>query len=212
MRIRQIVAAAGCAALMATGVWLAGEGMKHCYPEGEKSMASVRLYVFTTGNPGKTQAAPTPRATAAPASARGDDAVERSGLKNVLDSLCRENGVPYRIAEAIVYTESRWTATAEGHNWNGTKDVGLFQLNSAYWSDISRCIGRNDWDPYNVFDNMWAGVKYLAYLYRYWLAEGYHDWELDSMVISSYAAPTATKQGNVQWWYVDKIRQRMSHQ
>lgn len=62
------------------------------------------------------------------------------------------NGVPLRIAEAIVRVESDWNLFATHRNSNGTRDEGLWQLNSRTlrWLEVRYNSGRaiNPYDPY----------------------------------------------------------------
>ena len=119
---------------------------------------------------------------------------------------CVEYGVVTALAEAIIWTESRWVPDAMNVNTDGSVDAGRFQLNSGSWPDISDKIGRADWDPFTPLDNMQAGVEYLAYWTRYWAVRGYAGADLTNMVISSFAAPSATVNGEIQWWYINRIR------
>ena len=135
---------------------------------------------------------------------RGDE-TPRSPAEQ-LAVLCQQHGVNLALAEAIIWTESRWVPDAININTDGTIDAGRFQLNSGSWGDISQKIGRSDWDPFTPLDNMQAGVAYLAYWTRYWSERGYTGPILTSMVISSFAAPSATEYGDVQWWYINRIR------
>ena len=126
-----------------------------------------------------------------------------------LRDLCVEHSVDYALAEAIIWTESRWQPDVLGYNTNGTHDVGRFQLNSACWTDIAMLIGRSNWDPYNPRDNLRVGVEYLAYWTRYWAALGFTGPERTNLVISSYSVPSDTMAGEINWEYITRIRQRL---
>jgi hypothetical protein len=138
---------------------------------------------------------------------RGEPVV-RSPEEELRD-LCARHGVDFALAEAIVWTESRWKPDVVGYNSNGTVDVGRFQLNSAAWSGISEFIGRSDWDPYSPKDNLSVGVEYLAYWTRYWAVQGYIGAERTNLIISSYSVPSDTLNGEINWEYIARIRQRL---
>lgn len=79
--------------------------------------------------------------------------------------LCNEyNLSPYTVAKLIEW-ESRWDATRENENPNGTVDRGLMQLNSAYIPDFSkRYNGGARIDPLNWKVSMKVGIQHLAHL------------------------------------------------
>lgn len=67
----------------------------------------------------------------------------------------REVGVTPSLALAIVEVESRFNPRAIGKNRNGTLDIGLFQLNSAYFCPIKHS---------SVDENIDTGLRYLREL------------------------------------------------
>lgn len=131
---------------------------------------------------------------------------ERFEPREYLAQLCAEYGVPYSLAGGIVTNESNWNAKAFNLNDDGSVDIGYFQLNSYCWADIGEKIGSVGWDPYNPKDNMKAGVMYLKYWLNYWSEKGLAGDYLINMTISSYAAPSHTATGRIQWWYITLIR------
>lgn len=79
---------------------------------------------------------------------------------------CIENEVPISVAYKLIQWESKWDSKAVNCNSNGTKDLGIMQLNNAYIKYFS--------DKYNggVLIDVWmwrvsikVGVLYLRDLY-----------------------------------------------
>lgn len=82
-----------------------------------------------------------------------------------LADACGSAGVPYWIAARLFERESGWRDTARNVNPNGTQDLGLAQLNTAYMADWERIAG-GPVDPLNGHDSIRVAVRYLAALYR----------------------------------------------
>lgn len=78
---------------------------------------------------------------------------------------CAETGVPYWIAARLFAWESGWRAAARNVNPNGTEDLGIAQLNSAYLSYFAR-FSDGPLDPLDGHTSIRVGVRYLAELYR----------------------------------------------
>jgi soluble lytic murein transglycosylase-like protein len=78
--------------------------------------------------------------------------------------------IPPKLIYYLVKMESWWYPTATGHNCNGTIDMGLMQLNSAYawWFASVHYTGEEEFDPYNPYHNLEVGLKHLAWLGDYY--------------------------------------------
>jgi hypothetical protein len=141
---------------------------------------------------------------------RGEERAEQDNIRSLAEAICKREGAPWAIVDAIVYTESRWQEDVrENHNDNGTVDVGLFQLNSDSWADISERIGSSNWDPYNSMDNLIAGIRYITYWHKFWQDKGFGGDMLEALTISSYAMPTDTYYGDIAWFYVNRVGNNM---
>ena len=53
-------------------------------------------------------------------------------LKTVVKSKLEANGLSWAVAERVLNCESGWNEKAVGDNLNGTKDVGLWQINDIH--------------------------------------------------------------------------------
>ena len=121
----------------------------------------------------------------------------------IVQAACAEYQVRYELAEAIIWTESRWDPAAYNHS---THDVGLWQFNLYWLPEICRTMDYSAWDPFRPEDNARAGVRYIACWLRYWESRGYAGADLETIAISSFANPYETCHGQVQWWYVCRVR------
>lgn len=80
-----------------------------------------------------------------------------------------KNGVPPKIVRSIIQQESEWDVDNISHNRNGTRDMGLMQINSGYMNYYKRKF----WTEKEIFDPLknimpTLGIRYLAYLIRYY--------------------------------------------
>ena len=87
-----------------------------------------------------------------------------------LVNLCFDYDVPLRVMEAILTLENPTAdpMAISDFNKNGTRDLGLFQLNDGYlYSDfISRYWhGREAFQWDNPFHNIYIAVRHVEYLY-----------------------------------------------
>lgn len=74
-----------------------------------------------------------------------------------------EKGLNFKIVLGCIYAESRFNHNCEDNqNTNGTYDVGLFQINSNNFEWMRKNFG-NSWDPYDIYDNIDAGLFILKY-------------------------------------------------
>jgi len=93
-------------------------------------------------------------------------------IRDIVIQEANDQGVPPAIALAVATKETRlqhWRpdgSVITAGNDNGTTDVGVMQLNS----NTSPLLGV---DPYDLYDNIHGGVKYLRQLY-----DKYGDWQM----------------------------------
>lgn len=72
-----------------------------------------------------------------------------------------ETGVPYALIMAVIEHESHFDPLAV----SATNDHGLMQINAGNHSWMRKVFG-NEWDVYNPYDNINAGVYMLSMLYE----------------------------------------------
>jgi len=83
--------------------------------------------------------------------------------------------IPPALIYYLVRWESGWNPRATGYNLNGTRDLGLMQLNSRYAGAFAETHFEGDmseFDPYNPKHNLEVGLKHLNFLHDY-----LGDWE-----------------------------------
>jgi soluble lytic murein transglycosylase-like protein len=83
--------------------------------------------------------------------------------------------IPPALIYYLVRWESGWYPKATGYNLNGTRDLGLMQLNSRYvHAFVAAHFSGNpeDFDPYNPEHNLEVGLKHLNFLHGY-----FNDWK-----------------------------------
>jgi len=82
---------------------------------------------------------------------------------------CKEYNAPVEIAYSIIYHESRFDSQAVNHNSNGSKDVGMGQINSTY---LMSYYVKKYWDkdePFEMFNaehNMYVAIKHIGFLHE----------------------------------------------
>lgn len=82
--------------------------------------------------------------------------------------VCQKHKVPVLYAWKLIQWESRWDAEAEYVNKDGSKDIGLMQLNSRYLDDYKwRYNGGVPFNPYNWKHSISIGIHHLAVLYKH---------------------------------------------
>lgn len=82
-----------------------------------------------------------------------------------LTSLCEETGIPLDILFRLIDSESAWNPSARNVNADGSEDIGLGQLNSAYLSYYASMFGDGDLDPYCPEQNITITARYMVHLY-----------------------------------------------
>ncbi|WP_309477056.1 lytic transglycosylase domain-containing protein [Trinickia acidisoli] len=78
-----------------------------------------------------------------------------------LDDAANYWGIPPTLARAIATYESGMRADAVGRNKNGTRDIGLMQINSSWLLRLSR-YGIKERDLFNACINAYVGNWILA--------------------------------------------------
>lgn len=84
-----------------------------------------------------------------------------SAKADCLDDAANYWGVPPRLARAISMHESHMRPNAIGHNKNGSRDIGLMQINSS-WLSTLRKYGITESDLFNACVNAYVGNWILA--------------------------------------------------
>lgn len=114
-------------------------------------------------------------------------------FKNFISLTSKEHGVDPKIIHAIIKQESDWNCKDVSYNKNGTRDMGLMQLNSAYHDYYIKKFWKPEetFDPMDPEDNVTMGIKYFAHLLKYY--KGNTD-----LAIKAYnAGPTSIDAGIV---------------
>lgn len=77
--------------------------------------------------------------------------------------------VPLNIALAVAIVESNITMVTSNRNYNGSHDIGIFQLNSHFikWFERTLWYNNKKFNPYDPKNNIEMGIIYLKYLYKY---------------------------------------------
>lgn len=85
-----------------------------------------------------------------------------------LQDRCAVHEVPLDVAYAVAIVESNFEMVISRPNSNGTYDIGIFQLNSAFvdWFEEALWYEKKSFDPYNAENNIEMGVIYLKHLYK----------------------------------------------
>lgn len=107
-------------------------------------------------------------------------------IQDYIFELCEQYdlSIPLVIAVMDLESEGTFDNSLICINTNGSKDVGIMQLNNRYHDYFGELIDEPDFDPENVYHNIHAGIKYLAML-RKNLGECPED-ELDVWLLNSY--------------------------
>lgn len=95
--------------------------------------------------------------------------------------VCQKYNMSYELVLAVINKESSFRVNAVNKN-----SKGLMQLNSDTYPWIAKELGIDNFDPFNSKHNIRAGVWYLDYIRDYWLAEGYGDEDVFSLMLISY--------------------------
>jgi hypothetical protein len=95
--------------------------------------------------------------------------------------------VPLEVLLAIITTEnSNYDENATSVNSNGTKDMGLCQINSAYVNYFAKTYNITNLDPYNVYDAVTFVARHMKYLSEY-AVNKYNLSEIDSYIFAAGA-------------------------
>ena len=84
-----------------------------------------------------------------------------------------QKALEYEVSPEIIFaigiTESNWRNVVSGYNNDGSRDIGVMQLNSKYISYYERTFWYKDIDfnPWNVKHNIEMAIMYLSHLHSY---------------------------------------------
>jgi soluble lytic murein transglycosylase-like protein len=109
----------------------------------------------------------------------------------LVEEQCQRHSVPVWLAARIIQNECpEWRPLARSsRNWNGTRDFGLMQINSANLQKFSEWYRHGDsFDPFSARDSLDVGLAHLR-----WLFEKYDDWQ--KAVCAYNAGETAVNLG-----------------
>lgn len=126
--------------------------------------------------------------------------------------ICKEEGISYKMAIAVVQLESNFNIKCVSNNYKNKKlvsqDRGLFQINSKYESWYAELAGLKEWDVFNAYDNIRMGIAGLSHYKRYWINKGIEDnTELKVKMLNGYNMGLAghSKVGYISRAYDRKI-------
>lgn len=73
----------------------------------------------------------------------------------------------WRYLVAIAHVESGWKESAvSGLNWNGSRDIGMFQINDKYVGYFAQKYGFEGFNPFNGEHSLKLAAAHLDYLYK----------------------------------------------
>jgi len=104
-------------------------------------------------------------------------------LQKHIWELCQEHDLSYEFVLGVIKAESDFVVDAVGV----TKDLGLMQLNPYNTMDwLAEKVGISDFDPFNPFHNVTAGIWYLAHIRDYWAKFGICQQRTFAQILLSY--------------------------
>ena len=120
-----------------------------------------------------------------------DYSIKPEGLDNTyyeyMVEISENENVPLEVILAIVTTENEtYNANSTYKNPNGTIDMGMCQINSAYVNYFADKYNIKDLDPYNVYDAVTFVARHMKYLSNYGI-EKYNLSEIDSYIFAAGA-------------------------
>jgi soluble lytic murein transglycosylase-like protein len=120
-----------------------------------------------------------------------------------LDEAAAYWGVPAWLARAIAQHESGMRPKAVGVNTNGSRDIGLFQINS-WWLPTLKRYGIEETDLFDACKN--------AYVGNWILAQNISRFGFNWTAIGAYNASTPEKRDNYARKIYGEIRKAMQYQ
>ena len=100
---------------------------------------------------------------------------------------CQMLEIDYDLMLALSYHESRFNPNAlNTTNSNGTRDYGLFQVNSSNLKWVEELAGRPMDVIGDVYDNILGGILIFNFYYSYWEDRELEGEELKHYALSSY--------------------------
>lgn len=101
--------------------------------------------------------------------------------QSALYKLCKEKGLDYKKALAVIQHESQY----DPNEISETNDYGYFQINKVNHTDLAKKLNTPN-KPLDPFVNIEWGTTMLSDLYAYWQDKGITGDRLDEYVWSSY--------------------------
>ncbi len=87
---------------------------------------------------------------------------ERNVIVKTIKSKAKELGIDETLALNLAYCESKWLLFARSE----TNNKGIYQLGAKTIIDINEKYGGSVSDPYNVYQNIDGGLRYLRFLLK----------------------------------------------
>lgn len=106
---------------------------------------------------------------------------------------------------AVMAVESGFDVTA-----NNSSSHGIMQLNSNTYPTLAQALGIADFDVYDFYDNVQAGIYKLSLERDYWQEQGYSDEEVFCAMLISYNRGRAgarhyIEQNGLEAEYINKV-------
>ena len=106
---------------------------------------------------------------------------------------------------AVMAVESGFDVTA-----NNSSSHGIMQLNSNTYPTLAQALGIADFDVYDFYDNVQAGIYKLSLERDYWQEQGYSDEEVFCTMLISYNRGRAgarhyIEQNGLEAEYINKV-------
>lgn len=127
-------------------------------------------------------------------------------LQNYVFELANKYNLSPELILAVAKLESNYNENLICVNKNGTKDIGIMQLNNKYMYDFAKDARISNFNPLNPYQNLKAGVFVLAREKDYWSSKGYSDEIVFELMLSSYnRGRYGTLKYGVAKEYVDRV-------
>jgi soluble lytic murein transglycosylase-like protein len=133
-------------------------------------------------------------------------------IQDYIFKLCEQYELSVSLVIALIDLESEGTFDNNliCENTNGSKDIGIMQLNSKNFVYFGELINEPNFDAKNIYHNLQAGIKYLSIL-KEDLKDKYSDEELRIRYLNSYNMGVngykrfVKKTGKINRAYSDRI-------
>jgi len=132
-------------------------------------------------------------------------------LQQYIWNLGEKYDLSYELILAVIKTESDFDTQAISYD---NSSYGLMQLNHINTIDwLAKEVGIDDFDPFNPYHNLEAGIWYLAWLRDYWQRQDLSEEDRFALVLLSYnrgiegAKRYVKETGKMTHKYVEKIQE-----